>query len=80
MSDTLGSLVDKLSIVNVKLFHIQDCVHAAAREGGGLDAETTKKLVDLNRQRTVLMNEIDQMLAQAIDSGIVPLDPRTKLL
>lgn len=80
MSETLGSLCDKLAIVNVKLYHVQDCVHAAAKEGGGLDADTTKKLVDLNRQRTLLMTEIDQLLAQAIDSGIVPLDPRTKLL
>lgn len=80
MSETLGSLCDKLSICNIKLYMIQDRVHAAARDGTALDADTTKKLVDLNRQRNLLMNEVDQMFAQAIDSGVVPLDPRTKLM
>ncbi len=60
MSDTLGSLVDKLSIVNIKMFMVQDKVHHAAAHGLGLDPETTSQLVSLNLQRTNLINELNE--------------------
>ncbi len=61
MAETLGSLMDKLSISNVKQFMVQDRLHRAAREGEGLDPETTSQLVSLNLQRTNLINEINQL-------------------
>lgn len=61
MAETRGSLTDKLSIVNIKMFMVQDKVHAAAANGEGLDAETVQNLVTLNLQRTALINEIDAL-------------------
>lgn len=59
MPESLGSLVDRLSVVNIKIFMVQDRVHAAAASGEGLDAETTGKLVSLNLARSQLINEIN---------------------
>lgn len=60
MSDTLGSLIDKLITTDLKLWHVQDKVHAAAVVGKGLDAETVRQLNSLNRQRNKLMSDIDR--------------------
>ena len=60
MSDTLGSLIDKLSICNIKLFMVQDEIHKAAKLEHGVDGETIKNLVTLNRLRNQLMTEIDR--------------------
>jgi hypothetical protein len=79
VADTLGSLVDKLVTVNIKLYMVQDQVHRAAREAKDLPAEATQKLVTLNRQRTELQREIDQTLYDAVNSGVVKVDPRVKL-
>ena len=75
MSETLGSLVDKLSIVNIKLYHVQDEVYAAEQAGDGLEAETVRKLAYLNRQRNKLATEIDVMFA----SDKREVDERLKL-
>lgn len=79
MSETLGSLVDKLVTVGIKLYVTQDKVFAAARAHTGLDAETVHKLANLNLQRNRLMTELDQLLADAIASGKVDVDERQKL-
>ena len=78
MSDTMGSLVDKLSICNLKLWKIQDQVHWAADHAGGLDPDTTKKLKDLNHQRNRLMTEIDELLDRSIKAGEAEVDERPK--
>lgn len=80
MSDTLGSLVDKLAVTNIKLFMVQDEIHAAAKQGIGLDADTTKKLVDLNLQRNKLMSEIDEVFAKGLATGLAEVDPRVKII
>jgi hypothetical protein len=79
MSDTLGSLVDKLSITNIKLWFVQDAVHAAAHSKEGLDPETVAKLHNLNLQRNKLMTEIDQTLDRAARDGEAEVDTRIKL-
>lgn len=79
MSDTLGSLIDKLSIVNVKLFMVQEVVHNAAASGEGLDSDTVKKLHVLNSQRNRLITEIDLTFAGAVESGRAEVDHRVKL-
>lgn len=79
MPRSLGDLADRLSITNIKLFMVQDKVNAAAAAGTPLDAATTRQLVSLNRQRNVLMTEIDEVLAQAVQTGVVDVDPRPKL-
>lgn len=79
MAETLGSLVDKLTVVNLKLWHSQDKVHQAARNGDGVDSETVARLHSLNLQRNGLMTEIDVLLAEAVQSGDVEVDPRPKI-
>lgn len=79
MSDTLGSLVDKLSIVNVKLFMCQDRVFEAEKTQSGLDAETVASLTALNRQRNKLMSEIDRAFADGVFEKRVAVEERIKL-
>ena len=79
MSETLGSLVDKLSIVNIKLFMVQEKVFTAERDKSGLDAETVQKLSALNRQRNLLATEIDELLHQAVVDGKAVVDYRPKV-
>jgi hypothetical protein len=76
---TFGELVDRLSIVNVKLYMIQDRVNFSAKTDQSLDAKTTKKLVDLNQQRNKLMTEIDQCLDESIKAGRAEIDPHVKI-
>jgi len=74
MSDTLGSLIDKLQIVNLKMWHNQQLLYEIRRmdfdgfkekymgnEDGALELwEKLKKCCDLNVQRSDLIDEIDQ--------------------
>ena len=79
MSETLGSLVDKLSITNLKLYVVQERVFDAAKAKTGIDAETVQKLASLNLQRNRLMSEIDGCLDAAVKSGHADVDDRVKL-
>ena len=79
MADTLGSLVDKLTVTNLKVWFLQDRLHKAAQAGEGLDAETVAGLHALNLKRNQLASEIDMCLADAVQSGEVEVDPRPKL-
>jgi hypothetical protein len=79
VAETIGSLIDKLSIVNIKLYVVQDRVHEAAEQGIGLDKETVARLASLNKQRNKLMTEIEQSLDDAIKAGGLSIDPRPKL-
>lgn len=83
VADTVGQLVDKLSIVNNKMWYSQDIVYAIRRMGTdefikhwGQDLEGLHKLIkrctDLNVQRTRLMDEIDQRLVDAISGKLTP--------
>lgn len=76
---TLGELVDRLVTCNVKLYHVQDVVHAAAREGTGIDAETVRKLADLNFERSRLMDAIDALFASGLASGKTEVERRVKM-
>lgn len=88
MSETLGSLVDKLSIVNCKLYAIQQWVHDSGIEPlEHFESQSheeirsnLQKLKDLNLQRNRLMTELDQLFADAIQTGIVVVDPRVKVV
>jgi hypothetical protein len=79
MSETLGGLVDKLTVVNLKLWFTQDQVHQAAQQGEGVGPETVAKLHSLNIHRNQLMSEIDICLAEAVQSGEAEVDPRPKI-
>jgi hypothetical protein len=80
MSETLGCLVDRLSICNIKIFMAMDVMHKAAAAGTGVDAETVQKLVSLNLERNRLMTSLDRCLKEAVSSGTTPVDDRVKIL
>lgn len=80
MAETLGGLVDRLTICNLKLWAVQDVVHKAAAAGKGLDPDTVQKLTALNLERNVLMRQIDETLDTACRTGKALIDLRPKIL
>lgn len=83
VADTVGQLVDKLSIVNNKMWYSQDIVYAIRRmsteefvKHWSQDLDGLHKLIkrctDLNVQRTRIMDEIDQRLTDAITGKLSP--------
>lgn len=92
MSDTLGSLVDKLITIDMKMWHNQEFLYEARRMSfeefqakfcateeaqKGL-YESIKKCCDLNYQRNQLIDEIDQYAAK-IRSGDIKADDMVQL-
>lgn len=64
--ETFGSLIDKLSIVNIKLYHQED----VAQEEGADDkqvADAKRKISVLNRQRNALIEELDILFEEVIE-------------
>jgi hypothetical protein len=88
MSDTLGSLVDKLVTVDMKMWHNQEFLYEARRmnfeefqakfcstEEAQLSLyESIKKCCDLNYQRNVLIDEIDKYAAKIRTGNVDPDD------
>jgi hypothetical protein len=70
MSDSLGDLVDRISIVNIKLYMVQERLNIAARDGLGLDADTVHKLSALNLERNRLMTAIDVVSGTRVDARV----------
>jgi hypothetical protein len=84
MSDTLGSLVDKLTTVDLKMWNNQELLYNVRRmtfdeykskyfdtEDGALELwECLKKACDLNVQRNQLINEVDQKIIEIINAKI----------
>jgi hypothetical protein len=79
VAETLSSLVDKLSVTNCKLYAVQDIVHAAARDGKGLEPEIVQKLTQLNLQRNKLGTELDELFARSIKQGWAEVAANTKV-
>ena len=59
--DTLGSLIDKLSVVNIKIFHLVDVVEDKTADDIAV-AAAARKAQTLNRERSNLINEINENL------------------
>jgi hypothetical protein len=84
----LGELVDRLSIINIKLWHVQDWVHESAEVPlGEFEAQgceniqaQLQKLKSLNLERTRLMNEIDEAFARGVETGKPVVEARIKIL
>ncbi len=67
MSDTLGSLVDKLAIVDLKLWHCQELLEGdapATDDRGQLESKNTSLL----GQRERLIQEIDAFFDAALQA------------
>ncbi len=79
MSDTAGSLVDKLVTVNMKLWFSQDELQRVADSGISARPDLVRRLVNLNRQRNSLMTELDSLIDESVKRGGADIDDRTKL-
>ncbi len=78
MAETLGSLVDKLTIKNLRLWHLEDIRRdMSLPDSERLDAADKVSLV--NQQRNDLIDEIDQFLADAVSGGVKITDPKVKI-
>ena len=78
MAETLGSLIDKLSVANIRLWHLED-----RRRDKDLDDSQRLAAADavsvVNKQRNDLMDELDLYLKEALDSGVGLYRPKMKL-
>jgi hypothetical protein len=76
--ETLGSLVDKLTIANVRLWHLED-----RRRDHSLPDQDRLKAADMvavvNSERNMLIDEIDRLADQAVKDGRFPVVPKVKL-
>lgn len=87
MSDTLGSLIDKLITIDMKMWHNQEFLYEVRRmsfeefekkfcatlESKKSLYDSIKKCCDLNYQRNQLIDEIDQYMAN-IYGGSIKVD------
>jgi len=88
MADTLGTLIDKLTTVDLKMWNNQEILYEIRRmsfeeykkkyfeneEGAKLLWETLKKATDLNVQRNQLINEVDERLIEIVKAGVAGED------
>jgi hypothetical protein len=84
MADTLGTLIDKLTTVDLKMWNNQEILYEIRRmsfeeykkkyfeneEGAKLLWETLKKATDLNVQRNQLINEVDEKVIEIVKAGL----------
>lgn len=76
--ETIGSLVDKLAIENIRLWHLED----RRRDRSLPDSERLKAadtVAVVNSKRNALIDEIDQLIHSAIVGGAAPQSPKAKL-
>ena len=77
--ETIGSLIDKLTIANIRIWHFEE----RRRDHSLPDAERLKAadaIATVNQQRNDLIDEIDLYLKDAINDRIPNLlDPKNKL-
>jgi hypothetical protein len=67
MAETLGSLVDKISIIELKRFHMEEQVNRSDVSQNHIE-ECQQRLLILTQQRDDLIAELDQ-LVQDVLSG-----------
>lgn len=84
MADTLGSLIDKLTTVDLKMWNNQELLYEIRRmtfeeykakyfdseEGAENLWKCLKKCCDLNVQRNQLIDEVDEKLVEIIESSL----------
>ena len=78
MAETLGSLVDKLSIKNLRIWHIEEELGGVAISGSKA-AELVRKKELAEKQRDVLIKEINGFLVLALEGKIIIRDEKLKL-
>ena len=84
MSDTLGSLIDKLNTIDLKMWNNQELLYEIRRmsfdeyktkyfnnlDGAELLWESLKKACDLNIQRNQLIDEIDEKIVEIVRASL----------
>jgi len=84
MSDTLGSIIDKLTTADLKMWQNQELLYEIRRmtfdeykakyfndeDGAKKLWDCLKKACDLNVQRNVLIDEIDGKIIEMIDAKL----------
>jgi FkbM family methyltransferase len=69
LMDTFGNIVDKLTIVNLKIWKFEDIKRDPSKTDAEI-AEATRKTNILNQQRNDLIQELDEMLIDA-SKGVI---------
>lgn len=80
-TETLGALIDKLAIVNLKLWHCQELLYGTADTPPEQRSELEEKNRSLLQQRHRLIETIDQWIEQATTdpSDMLITSPQNKL-
>ena len=63
--DTIGNLIDKLTIVNLKIWKFEDVKRGSSDDS--VIADATRKTNVLNEQRNDLIQEIDELVLELVD-------------
>jgi hypothetical protein len=74
MAETLGSLIDKLSIKSIREFHLQKMF-----DSKGSSKEAASKLKVLKKQKSLILREVEEFINQAIKGKIQLKDEKLKL-
>ena len=78
MAETLGSLIDKLSIKSLRYWHLDESIQK--EDSSGPKTKELKAKLDLvDSQRKDLRNEIDAFLAAALAGDVKICDEKVKL-
>jgi len=64
MEYSIGELIDRLIVVNNKIWHCVEIVESA-RQPNQAVADAARKAQKLNRERTQLINEINHLLGSS---------------
>jgi hypothetical protein len=84
MADTLGTLIDKLTTVDLKMWNNQEILYKIRKmsfeeykekyflnEEGAMELwNTLKKATDLNVQRNQLINEVDEKVIEIVNAKL----------
>ena len=72
--ENVGSMIDKLSILNLKIWHHEDVAHN--KESTDKEVADAKRAINsLNKQRTDMVEAIDNLFHESITEG-KPLPPK----
>lgn len=66
--ETVGSLIDKLSIVNIRIWMLEDVKRESKDDS--VVANATRKTNVLNQQRVDLIQEIDELIGALANGSI----------
>ncbi|MBW2618412.1 MAG: DUF4254 domain-containing protein [Deltaproteobacteria bacterium] len=78
MAETLGSLVDKLAIANIRIWHLEKKRRDRHLSDAGRLAAADGMAV-VNQQRNDLIDEVDAFLQAALGGGLDLTQPKVKI-